>query len=136
MDAHQPRSAANHTGIFASAQFALTFPPLKSVVSPKTLSSLRAKAEKLGRSRGLSALTKAQYKFQADWLAADDVAYMEYIMFPTGGRTPVSPTPNSVYITMWVGLMVGYSYIMQSFIGTVLRLDIRIESIPDRKSVV
>ncbi|KAI0709496.1 alcohol oxidase [Earliella scabrosa] len=105
----QEEYAANHTGIFASAQFALTFPPLKSVVSPKTLSSLRAKADKLGRSRGLSALTKAQYKFQADWLAADDVAYMEYIMFPTGGRTPVSPTPNSVYITMWVGLMHPFS---------------------------
>ncbi|KAI0724009.1 alcohol oxidase [Cerioporus squamosus] len=97
--------AANGTGIFASLSFALTFPTVKSVVSPEVLASLRDKAAKLLASPGISALTKAQYKLQSEWLVGDDVAYLEYIMFPTGGRTAVSPTPGSVYITIWVGMM-------------------------------
>ncbi|KAI0748355.1 alcohol oxidase [Daedaleopsis nitida] len=105
----QAEYANDSTGIFASAQFALTFPPIKSIVSKEVLATMRSSAEKLLKSPGLSALTKAQYEFQADWLTHDDVAYLEYIMLPTGGRTPVSPTPNSVYITIWVGIMHPFS---------------------------
>lgn len=96
----------NHTGIFASAQFALTFPTLKSILPPEILSSLRSKAEKLANTDGLNPLTKTQYRLQADWVTANDVAYMEYIMYPTGGRTPVAPESGAVYISMWSAIMV------------------------------
>ncbi|RPD66362.1 alcohol oxidase [Lentinus tigrinus ALCF2SS1-7] len=97
--------AANGTGIFASISFALAFPAAKSVVSADVLASMRDKAAALLASPGLSELTKAQYKLQAEWLVADDVASLEYIMFPTGGETAISPTLGSAYITIWMGTM-------------------------------
>lgn len=100
-------SKTNGTGIFASAQFALMFPPAKSIVSKEVLASLQTSAAKLVHAPGLSPLTRKQYEMQADWLASDDVAYLEYIMCATGGRTALTPNPESAYITLWSAMMVG-----------------------------
>lgn len=99
-------STSNATGIYASAQFALAFPTLKSVVPPSGVAELKAGASKLVSAPGLSPLTKAQYEIQLAWMTAHDVAYLEYIMFPGGGRTSLAAAPNATYITIYNGLMV------------------------------
>ncbi|KAI0749620.1 alcohol oxidase [Daedaleopsis nitida] len=91
----QAEYEANSTGIFASAEFALAFVP--------------ANASALVSASGLSPQTKAQYELLMEWLTGDDIAFLEFIMFPTGGRTTVNPAPNSVYITLWTTLMHAFS---------------------------
>ena len=109
---HQPGcSAENGTGIFASAQFALVFSPLKPVVSDAALLLLQGEAQELLHSPGLSAFTKAQYEIQNGWLTTADVGHVEYIMFAGGGATAVSPTPGAAYLTMYMGNMVGLDFI-------------------------
>lgn len=96
----------NRTGIFASAQFALMFPPAKSILSSQAFTSLRRNTAKLLDTPGLSPLTKKQFELQSEWFTSDDVAYLEFIMYPTGGRTSRAPTPGSVYVSLWSAMMV------------------------------
>ncbi|TBU49098.1 alcohol oxidase [Dichomitus squalens] len=105
----QAEYAENGTGIFASAQFALVFPPLKTIVSDVVLSNLQGQAEELIRASGLPALTKAQYEIQQGWLDTADVGHVEYIMFPGGGVTAASPTPGAAYLTVYMGNMHPFS---------------------------
>ena len=106
---HPSCSAVNHTGMFAATQFVLAFPPARSVVSDRVMSSLRSKAMTMLGSKSLSPLERAQFTLQAQWLEETDIAFLEYLMFATGGLTVVPPAPNSTYITMWVALMVSNS---------------------------
>ena len=95
--------------MFAATQFVLAFPPARSVISDRVMSSLRSKAMTMLGSKSLSPLERAQFTLQAQWLEETDIAFLEYLMFATGGLTVVPPAPNSTYITMWVALMVSNS---------------------------
>ncbi|KAI0707590.1 alcohol oxidase [Earliella scabrosa] len=96
----QTEYATNHTGIFAAMNSALTFAPLTSYASRQVAEKIRREASRLTSSSTLGSLRKAQYDIQSEWLLADDIAHVEFIMAPTGGLTALPPTPNKTYVTI------------------------------------
>ncbi|KAI0690659.1 alcohol oxidase [Cerioporus squamosus] len=101
--------AENGTGLLANVQFVLTFSPLKALVSSQLLATVQDEATKLINAPGTSPLARRQHRIARDFLTADDVGNIEFIMFPGGGRTRVAPTPGSAYITVYTCLMHPFS---------------------------
>ncbi|RPD65308.1 alcohol oxidase [Lentinus tigrinus ALCF2SS1-6] len=101
--------AESGTGLLANVQFVLTFSPLKDLISSQLLSTVQDDATKLINAPGTSPLARRQHRITRDFLTADDVANVEFIMFPGGGRTRVAPAPGSAYITVYTCLMHPFS---------------------------
>ena len=101
-------SAANRTGMLANVPWLPTFSPLKKFASSQLLASVRDQAAKAINDPGTSPLARRQYSIQREWLDADDVAILEFLMFP--GQSSSShvfpPTPGSAYMTVSATLLV------------------------------
>ncbi|TFK80961.1 GMC oxidoreductase [Polyporus arcularius HHB13444] len=97
------------TGLLANVQFVLTFSPLKALISSELLATVQDQATALINAPGTSPLARRQHRITRDFLTADDVGNIEFIMFPGGGRTRVAPTPGSAYITVYTCLMHPFS---------------------------
>ena len=110
-------SAESGTGLLANVQFVLTFSPLKDIVSSQLLSMVQDEATKLINDPATPPLARRQHRITRDFLTADDVATVEFIMFPGGGRTRVAPTPGSAYITVYSCLMVS-DHLSRFFMST------------------
>ncbi|KAI0647356.1 alcohol oxidase [Trametes meyenii] len=92
--------AANHTGVFAEVVSVRTFAPFNTVVSAATLAHIQQSARQTLSSGSVSPLQKAQYDIQLRWLADDNVADFELLLYPGGGQTKIAPAPNTSYVTL------------------------------------
>lgn len=99
-DSRSTFSEKTGTGMLASQFNALTYTTIKQFVSLNAADRLTHAATKLAHSPDLSALTRAQYALQLEWMRADDTAHMQFIMAPVGGLAPVPPAMGKVYLTI------------------------------------
>ena len=85
---------------------ALSFVPSSSIVPSDAAKAIQDNATSLAHSTGLPPLTQSQYATQLQWLLDGDVADVEIIMYPGGGLTALTPSPNTSYITISAAIVV------------------------------
>ena len=106
------RSAAHGTGLYANIPSVLTFSPLKTLASAHLVASVRDAAARLIHAPTTPPLARKQYAIGREWLAADDVASIEVMMFPGGSTAPSDSEFIGIYSVLMVRRRARYLHAM------------------------